>query len=93
VGDVTSDHLERWSARPAARLGAYALVLAASLGGGALVGATVGPEPTDDNEDRHHHAATTVESGGADVQATSPTESPSTDPSPPATSTDPSHDH
>ena len=30
---------------PAAKLGAYAVVLALALGGGALVGAAVGPEP------------------------------------------------
>jgi len=31
---------------PAAKLGAYALVLAAVLGGGAVVGATIGPDPS-----------------------------------------------
>jgi hypothetical protein len=31
---------------PAARLGAYALVLVGVLGGGAVVGATIGPEPS-----------------------------------------------
>jgi hypothetical protein len=75
------------------RLGAYALVLAASLGGGALVGAAVGPEPTKDTEDRHHPAPTTVETGGSEVDANSTAEPPSTDASPSVTSTVASHDH
>jgi hypothetical protein len=39
--------MSRFLARPAARLGAYALVLLAVLGGGAVVGATIGPDPSE----------------------------------------------
>jgi hypothetical protein len=36
--------------RPAAKLGAFALVLAAAFGGGAAIGAAVGPIDTTDAE-------------------------------------------
>src|SRR4051812_21576891 len=39
--------MSRFLARPAARLGAYALILVAMLGGGAVVGATIGPDPSE----------------------------------------------
>ncbi len=38
--------MSRFLARPAARLGAYALILVAMLGGGAVVGAAIGPDPS-----------------------------------------------
>ncbi len=44
---------DRLASSPLARLGAYAVVLGIALGGGALVGATVGPEPSGDDD----HAA------------------------------------
>ena len=57
MDDVTPMRRERRSERPAIRLGIYSLILAAALGGGALVGATVGPEPADDRDD---HPVTTT---------------------------------
>lgn len=44
---------DRLASSPLARLGAYGVVLGIALGGGALVGATVGPEPSGDDD----HAA------------------------------------
>ena len=44
----------RLSARPPSKLGAFAVVLAVALGGGALVGAAFGPEPSADDTSRDH---------------------------------------
>jgi hypothetical protein len=49
---------------PVGRLGAYAVALATVLGGGALVGAAVGPATSDDDGHGGHGAATTVEADG-----------------------------
>ena len=49
--------------RPAAKLGAYAAVLALAVGGGALVGAAVGPEPSTEvpaHVDDHLPSSTTT---------------------------------
>ena len=43
-------------ASPAVKLGAFAVVLAIVLGAGFLVGATVGPEPSTDEESSSHDA-------------------------------------
>jgi hypothetical protein len=49
--------------RPAAKLGAYAAVLALAVGGGALVGAAVGPAPSTEvpaHVDDHLPSSTTT---------------------------------
>jgi hypothetical protein len=53
-------------ASPIAKLGAYAAVLAAALGGGALVGAAVGPAPSATPPSHDAHAAPDAPSSAAD---------------------------
>ena len=50
---------------PAARLGAYGVILAAALGGGAVVGAAVGPEPSDPPAHDEHAAVATPPGGSS----------------------------
>jgi len=50
---------------PAARLGAYGVILAAALGGGAVVGAAVGPEPSDPPAHDEHAGAVATPPGGS----------------------------
>ena len=56
---------------PAARLGAYGLILAGSLGVGAAVGAAFGPEPSDtaDPRRRPHGARATRPTGSPPATA------------------------
>jgi hypothetical protein len=53
--------MSRFLGTPAARIGAYALVLVGALGGGAVVGATIGPDPSP--------TATHGDHAGADASA------------------------
>lgn len=57
------------------KLAVYGLVLAAMLGGGAVVGAAIGPEPSDTSGDEHaddDHAATADETAGGDAASDAP---------------------
>lgn len=55
---------------PAGRLGAYALVLALALGGGAAVGSVVGPIDVDEPAPHDDHAGTGADAGrGAEAEA------------------------
>ena len=56
-GIMTS--MSRFLASPAARLGTYALILVAVLAGGALVGATIGPDPSAPPTHGGHESAPT----------------------------------
>ncbi|HEU4842091.1 MAG TPA: hypothetical protein VFT09_11630, partial [Ilumatobacteraceae bacterium] len=50
---------------PPARLGAFAVVLGVALGAGALVGATIGPDPADSTTDEHDAMSPTSASSAA----------------------------
>jgi hypothetical protein len=54
--------MSRFLAKPAAKLGAYALVLVAVLGGGAVVGATIGPDPSEPAVHGGHGPSSATES-------------------------------
>ena len=62
-GIMTS--MSRFLASPAARLGTYALILVAVLAGGALVGATIGPDPSAPPTHGGHESAPVTSCPGA----------------------------